>query len=128
MKARVFQPKPCAACAREYVPTSSRQALCEKCREAGAKPVGEKPSPAAAPSGRLGAGTAKELVASLVQAAEGLGAVKALTCVEAATREVLRRSQIMRDALIRSRHENAKLRTELEVAAVGEKEAARADD
>ena len=55
-----------------------------------------------------------ELVAVLVAAAEALGEDKALAAVEEATGEVLRRSQAMRLALLKSRAANAKLRARLD--------------
>lgn len=66
-----------------------------------------------APAGGLAPRTARELVAVLVVAAEGLGQDKALAAVEEATGEVLRRSHQMRLALIKSRSANAKLRARL---------------
>jgi hypothetical protein len=62
---------------------------------------------------------ARDLVATLVEAAEHLGEAKALQAVEKAIAEVQKREKAMRLALLKSRGENLRLRKELEVAAVG---------
>lgn len=57
---------------------------------------------------------AEELVGVLVEAAESLGETKALAAVEEATTEVLRQSEKLRLALIKSRAANRKLRAKIE--------------
>lgn len=109
-----FKPKKCEGCKKDFVPGGPRQLLCDKCRAAGKA----KPAMGGRPPAR--AVTAKGLVATLVSAAEQLGEARALACVEQATTEVLKRNMTIREALIKSRHENRKLREEIEVAAVGD--------
>jgi hypothetical protein len=105
-----FRPRTCDNCGAEFAPTGARQKHCANCR---------------GPSHRKGAGRnaakagPRGLIASLVEAAEQYGEAHAQGLVERARAQVLKGALSMREALIRSRHENAKLRAELEVAAVG---------
>lgn len=92
----------------------AKQRICGNCGEPGHRADHCPKNPAAAVLPK-----ARDLVASLVEAAEHLGEAKALGAVEKAIAEVQRREKAMRLALIRSRGENARLRKELEVAAVG---------
>jgi len=92
------KPRKCHACGQ----TGHRRDHCPNSAGAAGTPAPRAPI------------NARELVSVLVAAAESLGETKALAAVEAATGEVLRRSQIMRLALIKSRGANAKLRALLE--------------
>lgn len=67
----------------------------------------------AAPKAPRSAREPRDMVEQLVREAEALGEAKALAAVEEATGEVLRRSQELRLALIKSRAANAKLRARL---------------
>jgi hypothetical protein len=92
----------------------AKQRICGNCGEPGHR---ADHCPKAQPAGSCP--TARDLVATLVEAAEHLGQTQALQAVEKAITEVQKREKAMRLALIRSRGENARLRKELEVAAVG---------
>lgn len=90
---------------------------CSRCGQPGHRAPGCPLHGQEAPGEKLTGGappkTARELVAVLVAAAQGLGQDKALAAVEEATGEVLRQSMAMRLDLIKSRGANAKLRARL---------------
>ena len=92
----------------------AKQRICGNCGEPGHRADHCPKNPAAAVLPK-----ARDLVATLVAAAESLGEAKALGAVEKAIAEVQKREKAMRLALIRSRGENANLRKELAVAGVG---------
>jgi len=92
----------------------AKQRICGNCGEPGhrADHCPKNPAVAVLPK-------ARDLVASLVEAAEHLGEAKALQSVEKAIAEVQRREKAMRLALLKSRGENLQLRKELEISTIG---------
>lgn len=93
--------------------TKTSQRACSICRQPGHRADKCPQAGAGGAVARLDPGAADRAVDQLVALAMDLGKIQGLAAVEKATGEVLKVSQDMRLALIKSRSANAKLRARL---------------
>ena len=124
IKKAEYSPIHCEDCEKKFIPAGARSKRCPKCADKRKRikdaertprtPRGEGRGPGR-PPGRGRGRSSKEMIAALVDAAKAQGDLEARLMVEAATRELLGQNMKLRDQLIRSRHENQKLRAKLEL-------------
>lgn len=116
-----YAERACDGCGKTYQPTGARQRNCPECKGRVREGINARRkarrASTRAPRRKL-AGEVRAALDTLVDEAVAVGR-------EQVCAEVLKRSMQMREALIRSRHENAKLRAELEVQTVSQDLAGR---